>query len=65
MSRVNKVNKGSYVQRGRLTPDDMARERMNQAQVSGRGGKKDVAAKASTTRAARTSKRRRTGPDSK
>ena len=27
MSRQNKVNKGNYAQAGRLTPDDMARER--------------------------------------
>ena len=27
MSRQNKVNKGNYSQAGRLTPDDMARER--------------------------------------
>jgi hypothetical protein len=27
MSRQNKANKGNYVQAGRLTPDDMARER--------------------------------------
>jgi hypothetical protein len=27
MSKPNKVNKTNYVQRGRLTPDDMARER--------------------------------------
>ena len=27
MSRQNKVNKNNYVQAGRLTPDDMARER--------------------------------------
>ena len=26
MSRQNKVNKTNYVQRGRLTPDEMARE---------------------------------------
>jgi hypothetical protein len=26
MSRNNKVNKTNYVQRGRLTPDEMARE---------------------------------------
>jgi hypothetical protein len=31
MSRHNKVNKTNYVQAGRLTPDDMARERMKQA----------------------------------
>jgi len=28
MSRQNKVNKDSYTQAGRLTPDDIARERM-------------------------------------
>ena len=32
MSRQNKVNKGNYDQAGRLTPDDMARER---AKMSG------------------------------
>ena len=35
MSRLNKVSYG-YTQRGRLTPDDMARERMRQAEASGR-----------------------------
>jgi hypothetical protein len=35
MSRQNKVNKGSYTQQGRLTPDDMARERMKQAENGG------------------------------
>lgn len=30
MSRQNKVNKDSYTQAGRLTPDDMARERQRQ-----------------------------------
>jgi len=33
MSRQNKVNKNNYVQKGRLTPDDMARERSTQRQV--------------------------------
>ena len=33
MSRQNKVNKGNYVQKGRLTPDDMARERGKQRQI--------------------------------
>ena len=41
MSRQNKVNKTNYTQRGRLTPDDMARERMNQNQVTGRGKDKE------------------------
>ena len=30
MSRQNKVNKDSYTQAGRLTPDDMAREKQKQ-----------------------------------
>lgn len=33
MSRQNKVNKGNYVQAGRLTPDDMARERNKQREI--------------------------------
>ena len=46
MSRQNKVNKNNYVQAGRLTPDDMARERVRQAQVSGHAkGKENVIGK--------------------
>ena len=41
MSRHNKVNKDAYVQGGRLTPDEMARERMKQAQISGRAKSKE------------------------
>ena len=41
MSRHNKVNKSNYDQGGRLTPDEMARERMNQAQISGRAKSKE------------------------
>ena len=36
MSRHNKANKNNYTQAGRLTPDDMARERMKQAKPEGR-----------------------------
>jgi hypothetical protein len=36
MSKHNKVNKDSYVQRGRLTPDAMARERINRERVAER-----------------------------
>ena len=36
MSRQNKTNKTNYTQRGRLTPDDMARERLNQDRITGR-----------------------------
>jgi hypothetical protein len=41
MSKHNKVNKDHYTQDGRLTPDDMARERMNQAQISPRARSKE------------------------
>ena len=35
MSKHNKVNKDHYTQRGRLTPDEMARERAREIYVSG------------------------------
>lgn len=41
MSKHNKVNKTNYDQGGRLTPDEMARERIKQAQISGRAKSKD------------------------
>jgi hypothetical protein len=41
MSKQNKANKNNYVQAGRLTPDDMARERMNQGQTTGRAKSKE------------------------
>jgi hypothetical protein len=34
MSKQNKVNKDHYVQRGRLTPDELARERAREIVVS-------------------------------
>ncbi len=34
MSKPNKVNKNNYDQAGRLTPDDMARERKRQSPAS-------------------------------
>lgn len=34
MSKHNKVNRDHYTQRGRLTPDEAARERMKQVQAS-------------------------------
>ena len=46
MSKHNKVNKDAYDQRGRLTPDELAQERIKQAQVSGRAkGKENVIGK--------------------
>lgn len=37
MSKHNKANKDHYVQAGRLTPDDLARERAKQANVTAKG----------------------------
>ena len=34
MSKQNKVNRNNYTQAGRLTPDDMARERINQGEMT-------------------------------
>jgi hypothetical protein len=63
MSRQNKVNKDHYVQRGRLTPDEMARERMRQTEVSGRAtGKDDLKGKA-PQRDAQASTRPRSAPE--
>jgi hypothetical protein len=33
MSKPNKANKSNYIQAGRLTPDDMARERMSRSTI--------------------------------
>ena len=41
MSKPNKANKNNYTQDGRLTPDDMARERMNQGRLTGRANSKE------------------------
>lgn len=41
MSKPNKVNKSNYDQGGRLTPDDIARERMRQAEISGHAKQKE------------------------
>lgn len=46
MSKQNKANKNNYVQAGRLTPDEMARERVKQGQMTGRAkGKENVIGK--------------------
>jgi hypothetical protein len=46
MSKQNKANKTNYDQAGRLTPDEIARERINQAQISGRAkGKENLSGK--------------------
>jgi hypothetical protein len=47
MSKHNKANKSNYNQAGRLSPDDLARERTQQAQISGRAkGKENFIGKA-------------------
>ena len=45
MSKPNKVNKNNYDQGGRLTPDDMARERMKQGERSHAKSKENVIGK--------------------
>jgi hypothetical protein len=63
MSRRNKVNKDHYDQGGRLTPDEMARERMRQAEVSGRAkGKEQITGKGSP-RDGQASNRPRSAPE--
>jgi hypothetical protein len=60
MSKHNKANKSNYVQGGRLSQDDMARERVNQAQVSGRAkGKENLSGKIRETNAAQEPSRPR------
>jgi hypothetical protein len=41
MSKHNKANKNNYMQGGRLSQDDMARERMNQGTMTGRSKSKE------------------------
>ena len=60
MSRRNKVNKSNYVQEGRLTPDEMARERVKQTLVNSRT-KEHVSAKARV--GAQESSRPRSAPE--
>jgi hypothetical protein len=61
MSRQNKVNKDNYTQSGRLTPDEMARERTHQEMRGQARTKDNIIWKTRSTPAARGSTRRRTG----
>ena len=62
MSKHNKVNKTNYVQGGRLTPDEMARERMNQGKFTGRAQQKERMVGKTTERSGeRASTRQRSG----
>ena len=46
MSKPNKANKGNYVQAGRLTPDEFAREQQKQRVVAGTAAETSANAKA-------------------
>ncbi len=62
MSKHNKANKTNYVMRGRLSQDDMARERVRQAEISGRTKQKEhVTGKMSDRSGAPAPSRSRTG----
>lgn len=61
MSKHNKVNKDFYVQRGRLTPDEMAREQAKQATgVRGKSSERITGTRQQKPGAAPASTRRRT-----
>jgi len=62
MSRVNKFNKSNYDQAGRLTPDEMARERAKQIHVAGARRKfSERARQVTRPRGAQASTRAQTG----
>jgi hypothetical protein len=63
MSRVNKVNPGSYTQQGRLTPDDAARERSKQAATHGRAKELELIGRKGPVPAERASNRPRSAPE--
>jgi len=60
MSKPNKVNKNNYDQGGRLTPDDMARERMKQGEMTRAKGKENVIGKTRSSSGGRAPSRPRT-----
>ena len=48
MSKPNKANKSNYIQAGRLTPDDMARERKRQGRGSAEMQREQITGKGAT-----------------
>ncbi len=50
MSKPNKVNKDRYTQRGRLTPDELARERARQIHLTSAQRRLDERTRQVTTR---------------
>ena len=63
MSRNNKVNKDHYVQRGRLTPDEIARERQKQRERSAPLTNDRVKAQERQTPGGRDASRPRSAPE--
>jgi hypothetical protein len=61
MSRQNKANRNNYMQAGRLTPDEMARERQRQGQPGAAERVRNLADdRPAKARGGRESTRRRT-----
>ena len=65
MSKQNKANKNNYNQAGRLTPDELARERVNQGEMTGHAkGNENITGKArSSSYGERESSLPRSEPD--
>jgi hypothetical protein len=64
MSKLNKVNKDHYVQRGRLTPDELARQRARQIHIAtGRDRLTARAKAAAASRGEQASTRSRSAPE--
>jgi hypothetical protein len=63
MSKNNKVNKDHYVQGGRLTPDEIARERQKQAESHPVRTTDRLRARERPTRGARAASRPRSAPE--
>jgi hypothetical protein len=64
MSKQNKANKNNYNQAGRLTQDELARERMNQGEMTERAkGKENITGKMRTPAGGRESSRPRSAPE--
>ena len=61
MSRINKVNKDHYVQRGRLTPDELARQRARQIHITTGRDRVTARAKEAMRRGEQASTRSRSG----
>jgi hypothetical protein len=57
VSRQNKVNPDHYRQAGRLTPDDVARERVKQREVRASGARTPAKAALAAARGARKAPR--------